>query len=373
MSSVKDFSYAFSKHRNKVGGSFVSNGNSNAATFVGTAMSKWITTSVTSLVGTFSSAIEMNSDLSKWTVGTVTTLGSTFKGASKFVGTGLKLWDVSTVTSLAFTFYLAVEMNADLSGWQVGKVVTLEQTFRDASKFVGTDLTSWITASVTSLSATFNGAREMNSDLSKWNVAKVDTLYQTFLYATKFQGTGLDSWDTASVITLYNTFAVAGEMNSDLSKWNVATVASLEGTFSGASKFVGTGLASWITTSVSNLDSTFKGASEMNADLSGWNVANVKTLGHTFYGASKFKGTGLNLWDIANVVSGQMVDTFTSTTSLTSCNKRNIADVWAAASDPGGSTFTDTTYETVWMSLPWCIGTMLTDITFKQASWGTFN
>ena len=370
MSSVKDFSYAFSKHRDITGGTWKPNDNPKAASFVGTGMSKWITTSVTSLTNTFSSAVEMNSDLSKWTVGTVTTLGSTFKGASKFVGTGLKLWDVSTVTSLAFTFYLAVEMNADLSGWQVGKVVTLEQTFRDASKFVGTDLTSWITASVTSLSATFRDAREMNSDLSKWNVAKVDTLYQTFLYATKFQGTGLESWDTSSVITLQFTFHGATEMNSDLSRWTVATVASLEGTFSGASKFVGTGLASWITTSVTNLDSTFKGASEMNADLSGWNVANVKTLGHTFYGASKFKGTGLNLWDIAKVISGQMSNTFTSTPSLTSCNKRNIADAWAVAGEPGRSTFADGLYPAAW-SADTCAAP-LTDDTFKQASWGTF-
>ena len=45
VSGVKDFSYAFSVHRTVAGGSFARDSNPKAATFVGTAISKWNTAS----------------------------------------------------------------------------------------------------------------------------------------------------------------------------------------------------------------------------------------------------------------------------------------------------------------------------------------
>ena len=105
VSGVKDFSFAFSLNRNQAGGSFVSNGNPKAVTFVGTAISKWITTSVTSLAHTFREASEMNVDLTGWKVGKVTSLEDTFNSASKFPGTGLDSWDVAKVTTMFETFF----------------------------------------------------------------------------------------------------------------------------------------------------------------------------------------------------------------------------------------------------------------------------
>ena len=153
VSGVKDFSYALSKHRNQAG-SYVSGGNPKAVTFVGD-ISKWNTASATSLLSTFGGASEMNADLTGWKVGKVVTLRYTFIGASKFAGTGLNLWDTASATSLYFTFSGASEMNADLTGWKVGKVVTLEKTFRKASKFVGTGVSFWDVAKVADMTGTF--------------------------------------------------------------------------------------------------------------------------------------------------------------------------------------------------------------------------
>ena len=112
VSGVGDFSYAFSVHRNQAGGTYVENGNPKAATFVGTDISKWITTSVTSLYRTFKSAGEMNADLSKWSVAKVTSLEQTFNGASKFAGVGLHLWDISKVTKMTSTFTSATSLTS---------------------------------------------------------------------------------------------------------------------------------------------------------------------------------------------------------------------------------------------------------------------
>ena len=213
-SGVGDFSYSLSKHRDEAGGSWVPNGNPKAATFVGTAISKWDIASATSLYRTFYGASVMNTNLTGWKVGKVVTLQSTFNGASKFTGTGLSTWDTASATTLYYTFYQASEMNADLIGWKVGKVVTLENTFRDASKFTGTGLSSWDTSSATSLSRSFQWASEMNADLTGWKVAKLVTLQNTFNIASKFTGTGLSAWDVAKVTIMSNTFAVTTSLSS---------------------------------------------------------------------------------------------------------------------------------------------------------------
>ena len=157
--------------------------------------------------------------------------------AVSFVGASLSKWKTNSATSFAYTFHGAGEMNSDLSGWSVGKVVTLDKAFSGASKFAGDGLNSWITTSLTDLYGTFEGARKMNSNLSGWRVAKVTTLANMFHGASKFAGEGLESWDTTSVTTLARTFEAAYKMDADLSGWQVDKVTKMWCTFFVASKF----------------------------------------------------------------------------------------------------------------------------------------
>ena len=191
VSSVEDFSFAFSQDRNALGGSYVNNGNPKVANFVGTDISKWITTSLTTLSRTFYNAGEMNADLSGWRVGKVTSLQSTFYkdgglGKSKFAGIGLDSWDTVSVTTLSGTFFGASEMNADLSAWKVGKVTTLSNLFERASKFAGVGLNSWDISKVTSLMNIFKDATSLTScskrkivDAWTSNSVFTDTTYDT--------------------------------------------------------------------------------------------------------------------------------------------------------------------------------------------------
>jgi surface protein len=185
VSGVGDFSRAFDINRNEAGG-FVSNGNPKAATFVGTTISKWDTASTTSLASTFRGASVMNADLTGWKVGNVITLTYAFYGASKFTGTGLSAWDVASATSLDNTFYEAGEMNADLTGWKVGKVVKLSSTFNGASKFTGTGVDTWDVAKVTTMYQTFTSTTSLTTcnkrkiaDAWKSNSVFVATTYDT--------------------------------------------------------------------------------------------------------------------------------------------------------------------------------------------------
>ena len=185
-SGVKDFSHAFSQERDMTGGSYVSDGNPKAAEFVFTAISKWITTSVTSLEGTFRGASKLNADLSKWSVAKVTTMRETFSYAFEFTGAGLASWDTAGVTSLILTFGKAGEMNSDLSKWKTAQVVMLKNTFKSASKFTGAGVDLWDVSKVTDMDSTFSAATSLTAcskrkiaDAWKSNSAFTDTNYDT--------------------------------------------------------------------------------------------------------------------------------------------------------------------------------------------------
>ena len=186
MSGVKDFSHAFSKHRDETGGTYKSNGNPKAVMFNGTGMSNWTTTSVTSLDSTFEGASEMNVDLSTWNVAKVATLQDTFKNALKFAGTGLNLWNTTAVTDLVSTFFQAGEMNADLSGWSTARITLLETTFKGASKFAGVGLDSWDVSKVTDMADAFASTTSLTScskrkivDASSWKSNSAFDSYKT--------------------------------------------------------------------------------------------------------------------------------------------------------------------------------------------------
>ena len=264
-------SFAFSANRNEAGGSFVTGGNPKAATFVGTAISKWNT---------------------------------------------------SSATTLKDTFYGASEMNVDLSGWKVSKVTTLEGTFLSASKFVGTGLGTWITTSVKNLRATFKTTSKFVAAVS----AKcVGGSYAANPYTADTNGRLCSSgWCVGGTITYGGkTFPISNPYMEDMQGHacrgnGVGIYTSPLGryTHGSASKYLST---------------------------------------------SKFEGTGLAKWSIAKVTT--MDNTFYSAMSLTSCNKRLMADAWN-----GNSQFKLEVWKQNWAAdaCP-----PLTDATFKQASWGT--
>ena len=84
-------------------------------------ISKWDVSKVTSMVQTFSRAVEFNGDLSRWVTSKVTNFLGMFYGCSAFVA-DLSKWNTSQVTNMASMFFVASsppysKFNADLSKW----------------------------------------------------------------------------------------------------------------------------------------------------------------------------------------------------------------------------------------------------------------
>ena len=131
-----------------------------------------------------------------------------------------------------------------------------------------------------------------------------------------------------------------------------------------AATFVGTPISKWITTSAKTLKSMFLGATNMNADLGGWDVTQVNNLESAFKEASSYEGAGLHKWVLLSNQVASMSDTFSDATSMTTCNKHLIAEMWKKLLSK---------YSNDW-SKEWaketCTRIQLTNSQFKQASYG---
>jgi surface protein len=164
-------------------------------------------------------------------------------------------------------------------------------------------------------------------DLSKWNTARVTSMYEMFFGASSFAGVGLHTWDTGSVTTLERTFKMAVAMKSpDLGGWKTSKVQNMQGAFNSAAAFTGNGLSKWDVSSVTNMAWPFYLASSINADLGSWDVSKVASMVGTFNGATSFTGAGLSTWNIEKARLD--AKTFLLAPAISNCTKRAIFEAW---------------------------------------------
>ena len=86
-----------------------------------------------------------------------------------------------------------LEINALIpSAWDTSNVITMYRTFYNPQAAAGgassfnSDLSSWVTSSVTNMESMFYGATSFNSDVSSWDIGSVTNLNDMFQYATSF-------------------------------------------------------------------------------------------------------------------------------------------------------------------------------------------
>ena len=114
------------------------------------------------------------------------------------------------------------------------------------------------------MAAMFSSAKLFNSDISKWEVREVQTMNGMFGGAKSFNS-DISKWDVSSVNDMYGMFWSATSFNSDISKWDVSSVSNMYGMFFDAAAF--------------------------NIDISHWDVSNVKMMDYMFWNwrATSFK------------------------------------------------------------------------------------
>lgn len=115
-----------------------------------------------------------------------------------------------------------------------------------------------------------------------------------------FGSIGLFStWDVYSVTSMLGLFSGATQFNQDLSDWNVSSVTNMISMFDQAENF-NQPLNSWDVSSVTIMAAMFRGASQFNQDISNWNVSSVISMIYMFNEAGKFN-QDLDNWDVSNL------------------------------------------------------------------------
>ena len=143
----------------------------------------------------------------------------------------LPLWDTSQVTGMSELFRdcrgrpnsaFSATFTSDLSGWDVGRVESMYGMFWGASAFTS-DLSGWNVGRVESMYGMFLGASAFTSDLSGWNVGRVESMFGMFASASAFTS-DLSGWDVSRVESMYGMFAGASAFTSVLSGWDVGRI-----------------------------------------------------------------------------------------------------------------------------------------------------
>ncbi|MDA9245067.1 BspA family leucine-rich repeat surface protein [Flavobacteriaceae bacterium] len=239
---------------------------------------------------TFKNTDAFNANLSSWDTGKVVRMDNMFTGADLFnngasqgVSTTLN-WDTSSVTTMAYMFYEADNFNANISNWDTSLVTDMNNMFwkalvfnNGASSGVSTTL-SWNTSSVTTMKSTFNRATAFNGNLSGWDTSNVNRMDNMF-----------------DNNTVFNNGASVGASSTILS-WDTSKVTNFNNMFVNADAF-NADISSWDTSSLIQTYRMFKGADVFNSDIGGWNVSIVNNMEEMFQNASAFN-QDLTCWDV---------------------------------------------------------------------------
>ena len=97
--------------------------------------------------------------------------------------------NLSRCRSMRYCFDGVVEIDADISTWDVTNVTDMKSMFRDSG--FNSDISSWNVANVIDMSWMFCGS-QFNGDISNWNVANVTTMTHMFS-DSQFNG-DISSW-----------------------------------------------------------------------------------------------------------------------------------------------------------------------------------
>jgi len=214
---------------------------------------------------------------------------STTRVARRY-GHPIGTWQVGALSDFSRVFSAvrnvrALYFNEPLDGWDTSRATTMEGMFRKAEQF-DQDL-PWNTSNVRNMDFMFLNANQFDGSLD-WDVSQVTSMRGMFQSAPRFTGRRLSSWNTAAVTSLQATFAAASNFDANLDGWDVSSVTSLAETFLNAASFR-SDLGNWRTSRVTSLRQTFQGAVSFNGSVGDWNVTAAQYFRGTFVGAMRFR------------------------------------------------------------------------------------
>ena len=144
-------------------------------------------------------------DLTKWDTSSVTTMYRMFNEFQNFNG-NISSWDTSSVTSMGGMFYKAKSFNSKLNTWDVSAVKDMQSMFNCFETNPGVfdqPLDRWDTSQVTNMHRMFEkgivGSNSITAQsIASWDMQLVTDISQMF-YSEEPKHLDLSSWDLASI------------------------------------------------------------------------------------------------------------------------------------------------------------------------------
>jgi surface protein len=171
-------------------------------------------------------------------------IGSSFAGDANISG-----WDVSNVTSMEGMFREMSAFNQPIGSWTPSNCVNFGSMFYLNTGF-NQSLNGWTLttdiAKTINMAGMFNSASAFNGNISSWNTSRVNDMSNMFGAAIAFNQ-NISGWDTSSVVNMYGMFNGAAAFNQNLGGWNISQVTDMNDMLNGS------------TLSTTNYDATLTG------------------------------------------------------------------------------------------------------------------
>jgi len=184
-------------------------------------LDQWDVSNVTTFETMFRESA-FDRDISGWDVAKTNSLKNTFRDSpfNQPIGN----WDVSNVTDFQSTFRGNDAFDQDLSGWgdKLGNVITMREMFRE-SDYNG-DLSAWDMSKVVSTWDMFKDAGFNNPSINHWDLSSMDNMETMFGGVNCAFNQDISGWDVSNVVNMQNLFKENKAFNQDLSGWDVGNV-----------------------------------------------------------------------------------------------------------------------------------------------------
>ena len=351
-----------------------SSGTSKAYGWFNQDISGWDVSSVTNMYGMFEGLIYFNQDISGWDVSSVTNMYGMFSSATAF-NQDIGEWNTRNVTNMNYMFssrYHDSTFNQDLTFWctpsQQPSMNTKFFTVLDSANYphfgdcprgedliyvadgpntplegeiaivdgivycnpkdigssinhdghdyyvakhkediqknlaflgVGNKIGYYMcTSNVVNLEKLFSYKGDINENISRWDVSNVTNMKE--LFAATTSQPDITKWDTSSVTDMQNMF-ISTSFNQDISGWDVSNVTNMRAMFLNNSSF-NQDIGGWDVSSVTTMSFMFKEATSFNANISEWNVGRVTNMSGMFKDTLNAFNQDIGGWDVSSVI-----------------------------------------------------------------------
>jgi len=190
-------------------------------------------------------------------------------------------------------------------------------------KFVAND-SAW-TKDVTTMSRMFYSCSVFNSNISAWDVSSVADMGYMFSNCYVFNS-DISAWDVSSVTSMTYLFYNCYIFSSDIPAWDVSSVDDMRYMFVKCYVF-DSDISAWDVSSVADMYAMFYECAAFNSDISSWDVSSVTDMIFMFGYCALFN-SDISAWDVSSVTD--MSDMLNGANAFSTANYDLLLNAWSS-------------------------------------------